>query len=158
MSITGEVFTGDLHAISASFCGDKRLPHKLSLEPDWRWEIFNRAESLYRGRFDICSSRLSFRTTLSIIGSELWGDVHIFRRDNRIYQQQVSKWGFVGIFNPSCALNGVFGFKQSEEFRGASTLGTLSDWCVGHQPNLARMKFTGGSHNSFEFDAKKDLQ
>lgn len=77
MSITGEVFTGDLHAISASFCGDKRLPHKLSLEFDWRWEIFNRAESLYRGRFDICSSRLSFRTTLSIIGSELWGDVHI---------------------------------------------------------------------------------
>lgn len=29
--ITGEVFTGDSRVISTSFCGDKRLPHKLYL-------------------------------------------------------------------------------------------------------------------------------
>lgn len=46
-----------------------------------------------------------------------------------------------GIFNLSCALYSVFDFRQSEELRGALTLGTLPYWCRGHQPDFSQTRF-----------------
>lgn len=71
---------------------------------------------------ELLHSTVDHRKFMSV--ARIWlgrilGEIIAFINRRRLY----------GIFNSSCALYGVLGSEQSDEFRGASTLGTLSYWC-----------------------------